>query len=66
MYLNNLTESMRLRMTPEQKVFIIEMSGKFGLSPSEYLRMLINSNMSKLLEGASREDEQTIFNDKLQ
>jgi hypothetical protein len=66
MYLNNLNEGMRLRMTLEQKNFIIEMSGKYGISPSEYMRMLINWNMSMCSKGDSHEDEQTFFDGELQ
>jgi predicted DNA binding CopG/RHH family protein len=64
--MKNLDIRMTLRLSNEQMDFISKMGKSYGLSPSEYLRMLINCNMSNFVGGSCNEDKQTIFNDKLQ
>jgi hypothetical protein len=66
MYLNNLDVRMTLRLSQQQMDFVTKMSGEYSISPSEYLRMLINWNMSMCNKGDSHEDEQTFFDRQLQ
>lgn len=45
MYLKDLGERMTLRLTEEQRNFLVEMSNMTGMRPSEYIRMMLNSSM---------------------
>lgn len=64
LYLNNLSEVIKLRLTPEQKEFCIVMSDRYGITPSAFLRMLIDT-YRVLDKGDSHEDEQTFFDSQL-
>lgn len=64
MYLNNLSEVIKLRLTPEQKDFCIRMADCYGVTPSAFLRMIIDT-YRVLDKGDSHEDEQTFLNNKL-
>jgi len=45
MYLKDLGERMTLRLTEDQREFLVEMANMTGMRPSEYIRMMINTSM---------------------
>jgi len=53
MYLKNLDFNLRIRLSEELFLFLTDMADKCGISVSQYVRMLIESDYS--LRGASRE-----------
>ena len=63
MYLNNLDERIILRLTLSQKQFCIDKAQEFNVTPSAFIRMMIDSYMIKW--GDSHEDEQTILDREL-
>lgn len=66
MYLNDLTVRFNLRLNPAQMKFLVDMSGIYGVSPSAYLRTVIDSMMIQANGGNdSHEDEQAIFDSEL-
>lgn len=64
MYLKDLEIKINLRLSREQMDFLIEMSGLYNVSVSAFLRMMIDKYM--IMGEDSHEDEQAIFDDKLQ
>lgn len=44
-YGDPLTQRLTLRLTDRQYDFLIKVSGLMGVSPSDYLRMVINTSM---------------------
>lgn len=69
MYLNDKTNRITLRLNDNQFVFVQQSADMLGVSPSEFLRMVINSTMAMSLvsreDGDCRENKKTYFNDKL-
>lgn len=63
MYLNNLSVRLTLRLSSEQMDFIVERANEFNVTPSVFLRMMIDSYMIKW--GDSHEDEQAILDREL-
>lgn len=66
MYANNKTNRVTLRLTDEQFLFVKENADVLGVSPSEFLRMVINAAIASkkgLLkinrEGLGRENDKT-------
>lgn len=64
MYLKDLDIKINLRLSREQMDFLIEMSELYNVSVSAFLRMMIDKYM--VMGEDSHEDEQTIFDSKLQ
>lgn len=64
LYLNNLDIRLTLRLSREQMDFLTKMADCFGVTPSAFLRMIIDT-YRVLDKGDSHEDEQTFLNDKL-
>lgn len=69
MYLNDKTNRITLRLNENQFAFVKQSADMLGVSPSEFLRMVINSTMAMSLvsreDGDRRENEETDINDKL-
>lgn len=69
MYLNDKTNRITLRLNDNQFAFVKQSADMLGVSPSEFLRMVINSTMAMSLvsreDGDRRENEKTDINDKL-
>lgn len=69
MYLNDKTNRITLRLSDNQFAFVKQSADMLGVSPSEFLRMVINSTMAMSLvsreDGVRRENEKTDINDKL-
>lgn len=69
MYLNDKTNRITLRLNDNQFAFVKQSADMLGVSPSEFLRMVINTTMSMSLvsreDGDRRENEKTDFNDQL-
>lgn len=63
MYLKDLDVRITLRLSQEQMDFLIEMSELYNVSPSAFLRMMIDKYM--IMGEDSHEDEQTILDNKL-
>lgn len=63
MYLNDLDVRFNLRLSRKQMDFLIEISNSYGLSPSAFVRMLIDNYMVMGVD--SHEDEQTILDGQL-
>lgn len=63
MYLNDLDVRFNLRLSRKQMDFLIEMSGSYGLSPSAFVRMLIDNYMVMGVD--SHEDEQAFLDGQL-
>jgi Mn-dependent DtxR family transcriptional regulator len=67
MYTKDKSQRITLRLNEEQFTFVKTVSDALGVSPSEYLRMMVNlsmtgaKNMEK--EGSRRENEQTDSDD---
>lgn len=64
MYLKDLDIRLTLRLSRKQMDFFVEMSEVYNVSPSAFLRMMIDKYM--IMGEDSHEDEQAIFDDKLQ
>ena len=62
MYTKDKTQRITLRLNDEQFTFVKTVSDALGVSPSEYLRMMVNLSMTgaKTMEkeGSRRENEQ--------
>lgn len=56
MYTKDLGERMTLRLTEEQRSFLVEMSNVTGVRPSEYIRMMLNSTMWAWNQSKQRQD----------
>jgi uncharacterized protein (DUF1778 family) len=72
MYLNDKTNRITLRLNNEQFTFVKENADIMGVSPSDFLRMVINSTMvlskqssEKLKEVFGRENDKSNSNNKL-
>jgi Mn-dependent DtxR family transcriptional regulator len=67
MYTKDKNTRITLRLNEEQFVFVKTVADALGVSPSEYIRMMLNLAMvgAKKLErdGARRENEQTCCDD---
>lgn len=63
MYTKDKSNRITLRLNEEQFVFVKTVADALGVSPSEYLRMMVNLSMTgaKTIEkeGERRENEQT-------
>lgn len=57
MYMKDLGERMTLRLTDEQRKYLVEMSKMSGLSPSDFLRMMINTSMYAYNKSKSTESD---------
>ncbi len=67
MYLKDKKTRITLRVNDEQMDFIKAKADRFGVSPSEYLRMIVNVNMyTEKEEGSRRANEETSSNDIIQ
>lgn len=53
----NFSKDVRLRLTPEQFDFLIRRSSSLGLSPSEYLRRVLDAEERALRELPSLRDD---------
>lgn len=63
MYTKDKQIRITLRLTTDQFNFVKSSSDVLGVSPSEFLRMVINSTMSvRLSQGVRDENRQTDFN----
>ena len=66
MNLGNLNKCMRIRLTEEQMKHVCDLSEIYNMSPSAYVRTLIDVNMIMCNKGDSlNEDEQTFLDCKL-
>lgn len=52
----NFNKRMTIRLSDSQYVFIMEMCDLCGMSPSEYIRMILDSSIAKV-RGFVYEDE---------
>jgi len=57
MYLKDLGERMTLRLTEEQRAFLVEMANVTGMRPSEYIRMMLNSSMWAWKRAQNRQED---------
>lgn len=63
---DSFTKRIDVRISDSNYIFLNEVSNLLGISPSEYVRMLINSSMvsySQKVMGANYENEQGNIND---
>lgn len=71
MYTKDKNQRITLRLNPAQFDFVQTQSELLGVSPSDFLRMLVNVSMSTAIqiqhaeEGNRRENEITDIDDKL-
>lgn len=76
MYTKDKTNRITLRLNEEQFEFVKANADILGVSPSEFLRMVVNSSMAmkkgleaklkeKSKEGIGRENDKANFDDKL-
>lgn len=76
MYTKDKTNRITLRLNEEQFEFVKANADILGVSPSEFLRMVVNSSMAmkkgleaklkeKSKEGIGRENDKADFDDKL-
>ena len=67
MYTKDKSNRITLRLNEEQFTFVKTVADALGVSPSEYLRMMVNLSMTgaKTMEkeGSRRENEQTDSDD---
>ena len=49
MYLSNKTESIHLRLTKEEKAYLVLAAMEFNMTPSELLRFIIDTAMDKCI-----------------
>lgn len=67
MYTKDKSQRITLRLNEEQFTFVKTVADALGVSPSEYLRMMVNLSMTGAKntekEGSRRENEQTDSND---
>ncbi len=63
---NHFTKNLHLRLTQEQLDFVIEESTKIAMSPSEYIRALIDTMFCRVKMGeCANEVDQTNKHDQL-
>ena len=65
MYTKDKGFRVTLRLNERQFMFVKDSADRYGVSPSDFLRMVINVTMFGEEEGERRENEQTNINDKL-
>ena len=69
MYTKDKSQRITLRLNEEQFTFVKTVADALGVSPSEYLRMMVNISMMGAKnvekEGSRRENEQTDSDDIL-
>ena len=72
MYMKDKTNRITLRLNDEQFEFVKQNADVLGVSPSEFLRMVVNSAMAmttavtlKVEEGAGRANDKTDSNNLL-
>lgn len=53
----NLSKDIRLRLSPEQFDFLVSRASSLGLSPSEYLRRVLDAEKRALAELPSLRDD---------
>lgn len=67
MYTKDKSQRITLRLNEEQFTFVKTVADALGVSPSEYLRMMVNLSMTGAKniekEGSRRENEQTDSDD---
>jgi Mn-dependent DtxR family transcriptional regulator len=67
MYTKDKSQRITLRLNEEQFTFVKTVADALGVSPSEYLRMMVNLSMTGAKntekEGSRRENEQTNSDD---
>lgn len=66
MYSKDKLNRITLRLNDDQFMFVKDNADILGVSPSEFLRMVVNSSMAmtkKALEGKGRENDKTNIND---
>lgn len=67
MYTKDKSQRITLRLNEEQFTFVKTVADALGVSPSEYLRMMVNLSMTGAKniekEGSRRENEQTNIDD---
>jgi predicted DNA binding CopG/RHH family protein len=66
MYTKDKSNRITLRLNEEQFGFVKGSAERYGVSPSDFLRMVINSTMFAAEEGKRRENEQTSKHDLVQ
>lgn len=61
MYFGDKTRSVTVRLTPEQYAFLKKSADAVEVSPSRFLRMVVNATMqgSQVLEQAVKQSEHT-------
>lgn len=65
MYTKDKSNRITLRLNDEQFDFVKRSADRYGVSPSEFLRMVVNSTMFTAQEGVERrENEQTNIDNK--
>ena len=65
MYTKDKSNRITLRLNDEQFDFVKRSADRYGVSPSEFLRMVVNSTMFTAQEGVERrETEQTNIDNK--
>lgn len=65
MYTKDKSHRITLRLNEEQFEFVKESADRYDVSPSEFLRMVVNSTMFTAKEGVERrENEQTSSNNQ--
>ncbi len=64
MYEKDKTQRVTLRLTTDQYLFVKASADRLGVSPSDFLRMVINSTMFGQREG-DYENQKPGFNDQL-
>lgn len=65
MYTKDKSHRITLRLNEDQFEFVKESADRYDVSPSEFLRMVVNSTMFTAKEGCERrENEQTNSNNQ--
>lgn len=72
MYTKDKTNRITLRLTDDQFEFVKQNADFLGVSPSEFLRMVVNASMAtsktalqRIEEGLGRANDKTNIDDKL-
>ena len=65
MYEKDKSQRVTLRLTMDQFLFVKKSADRLGVSPSDFLRMVINSTMFGYQEGSRRENETMDHDNKL-
>lgn len=63
MYLGDKSQRITLRLNENQFDYVKQSADILGVSPSDFLRMVINSAIASSKEGLRRENEQNNFDD---